>query len=58
LYLHQPLASVHYVDERNASILICTDSYKSNMGFVDMSERMANIPEDLEMDQKKNYCTI
>jgi hypothetical protein len=38
-----PPTSGHYVDdEGNASKPLCIESYNSNMGFVDMSDKMAN----------------
>jgi hypothetical protein len=41
--MHQPPVSGHYVDDEvNTSKPLCTESYNSNMGFVDRSNMMAN----------------
>jgi hypothetical protein len=41
--MHKPPISGHYVDEEgNASKPLCIESYNRNIGFVDMSDMMAN----------------
>jgi hypothetical protein len=41
--MQQPPASEHYVDEEgNTSKPLCTESYNSNTGFVDMNDVMSS----------------